>query len=611
MKETPESSYKLLTELTWILFYKYYKSNIILKKASENEEFFYILLGGKILKLNIIYERESLTLEEYLIYLFKMKLIHEKQILKKCRSLNSFYSDIDGDNLHKFCKENPQFNFEKLKEIAKQEIINLGFKIDDFQEEKIKLNSIDNYIKIASVKKHIKLFTDGIKATPRFYIGKYVKSGYITKGQLIGNLTRELTSDNSTYICIDNCDIVLINKKVSNIKNLCKLIEEKKIRIFSEFKKDFFILNQIPENVFFKEIVPYFEYKQFHQGDKIFIQGSLYEGIYLIKQGQVDIYLKSNINDLGKYISNIKYSLCCFKEYISIMNLKKNNSPNIEILARPKIINDKTNLTKEKCDILNEINKYEVLTIPEYSIFGTNELYDYKTGLYNFTAECVSKEAIIYFLPKKYFYPLLIKEKPIYMALVEIVESKAKYIIGKLKHHIKSFEAVINKNIKKIENNKLNTLNPKDLTYSTFLNSLKSFTRNNLTINEKTLQSTKIDSSLEFLPMIRSKKLLLKKENKKKKDILAQTINSFYFNDKNDKKNKTITENINLNKYKKINLRVICHPKFSDIYNKKAKSYGGKNKIIKNYKISLPSNFPFNVQNSYYTSFYPKEKTIV
>ena len=43
LKENPDSSRKLLIELTWILFYKYYKKNIILKKAAENEELFYIL----------------------------------------------------------------------------------------------------------------------------------------------------------------------------------------------------------------------------------------------------------------------------------------------------------------------------------------------------------------------------------------------------------------------------------------------------------------------------------------------------------------------------------------------------------------------------------------
>ena len=603
LKENPDSSRKLLIELTWILFYKYYKKNIILKKAAEKEELFYILLGGKILKLNIIYERTSLTLEEYLIYLFKMKLIHEKEILNKCRLLNSFYADIDGENLHKFCKDNPQFNYEKLKETARNEIINLGFRIEDFQEEKIEIYSIDNYIKIATVKKHIKRFSDGIQATPKFYIGKYVRSGYILKGQAIGNLTKELINDNSTYICLDNCDIGFINKKKSNLKNLCKLIVEKKIRILSEFKKDFFIFNKITDNVFYNEIIPHFEYKQFHQGEKIFIQGSLYDGIYLIRKGEVNIYLNSAVNDIGNYISNIKYSLCGFKEYISIFNIKK------EILVRPKIINDKMmHLTKNNCDILNEINKYDILTIPEYSIFGTNELYDYKTGLYYFSAECVSKEAIIYFLPKQYFYSLLTKEKPILLSLIETVESKVKYIIGKLKYHIKCFESIMNKKYKKFENNKINALNLNDLTYSNnkIISSINILKRNNLTINDNMVINKNNEQSFEFPVLIKnSNKKLIKEKHKKNKNMFEKTLYSFSFK---DKYHKSIREKAIYNNYKKINLRIFNYTTPFNLY-KKGKSYDGKfilnegqikNKNPNKIKIKLPNNFPFNVQNSYY-----------
>ena len=607
LKETPESSHKLLIEFTWVLFYKYLKKNIILKRASENEEFFYVLLGGKILRLNIIYEKESVTIEEYLIYLFKLKIIHEKEILHKCRLLNNFYADIDGENLQSFCKENPQFNYEKLREMAKSEIINLGFRIEDFQEEKINIHSVEDYMKIMSVKSHIRLFNNGIKATPRLYIGKYVKSGYILKGQSIGNLTKELLSDNSTYISIENCDIGFINKKQSNLKILCKLIVDKKIRILTEFKKDFFIFNKITDNIFNNEIVPHFEYKQFHQGEKIFIQGSLYEGIYLIEKGEVNIYLNSSVNDIGNYISKIKYSLCGFKEYISILNMKKKN-PNDEILVKPKIIDEKTSLTKEKRDILNEINKYDIITIPEYSIFGTNELYDYKTGLYYFSAECISKETIVYFLPKQYFYSLLIKEKPILLSLMGVVESKAKYIIGKLKYHIKCFESVINKKNKKFQSNKFNTLNLNEINCNV-IKSIKDLRKNNLAITENIINNKKCENSFE-LPVVKDSKFTLNKES----NIFGQTISSFQLK---NKYHKSIREKDVFSNYKKINLNMIHRPSpLLAIYNKKGKSFDGKyiikeekNKIKKKFKISLPNNFPFNVQNSFYNlTLYPKEK---
>ena len=40
LKETSESSHKLLIELTWPLFYHYYKQNIMIKKQVKKENFF-------------------------------------------------------------------------------------------------------------------------------------------------------------------------------------------------------------------------------------------------------------------------------------------------------------------------------------------------------------------------------------------------------------------------------------------------------------------------------------------------------------------------------------------------------------------------------------------
>ena len=155
----------------------------------------------------MVFKRDHLTLEEYLIYLFKMKLIKEKEILRRCRILNNFYADIDGENLTKFCNENPQFNYDKLKARAKKEIIELGFKLEDFQDNKKDkyIYSVDNYIKIAEVKKDTKDINN-ILATPKFYIGSYQKVGYITKGMAIGNLTKETFIDDFK---------VWLNKRIS------------------------------------------------------------------------------------------------------------------------------------------------------------------------------------------------------------------------------------------------------------------------------------------------------------------------------------------------------------------------------------------------------------
>jgi hypothetical protein len=143
---------------------------------------------------------------------------------------------------------------------------------------------VDNYLKIFKITRNIKTFSNGIKATPRFYIGRYEKAGYITKGMAIGTLNKQLSSDNSTYICINNCDIVYLNKDESKSKSkLYNLILDKKRKILSKIKNNYYIFSRISSSFFYEELLPHFEYKQYHQGDKIFMQDSIYDGIYLLQ----------------------------------------------------------------------------------------------------------------------------------------------------------------------------------------------------------------------------------------------------------------------------------------------------------------------------------------
>ena len=603
MEESPESSKKLLIELTWFLFYKYYRKNKILKKPGENNEFFYILLGGKILRLNIVFERISLTLEEYLLYLFKMKLTHENEILRKCRLLNSFYADIDGENLYKFCLDNPQYNFEELKEKAKKEIISLGFQIENFNDDrKTIINSIDNYLKIATIKKNIKSINDGIHASPKFYIARYEKAGYIMKGQLIGNLIKEKYNDDSEYICIENCDIVQLNKNSSKLEKLFNLIIKKKRKSLSKLKNNLLIFNLLNENFFYNEVIPHFEYKQYHQGEKIFIQGSIYRGVYLVTDGEVNVYLNSSINEIGNYILNITNSLIHFKEYVSNLN-KMGYSKESNESVKPKIMKDKKNLDREKVDSLNKNKKFEVLNISKYSIFGTNELYDNNIGLYYFSAECASKEAIIYFLPHKYFYSILVREKPIYLSLAEMIEFRAKDIIGRLKYHIKCFDNVMNKTTKKfIETTNINNLNNKNLSYNNYIASLKYL--NVKKINKKIALKIRNEKTYEFPPLIKDKNNhSIKEYNNKTSYIANETIASFSFKNKN---NISLRDKV-FNQYKKIKLMSINpNPNNTSLYNRKIKlnerriNLSERANKIKNFKIHLPNNFPFKIQNSFY-----------
>jgi CRP-like cAMP-binding protein len=469
--------------------------------------------------------------------------------------------------------------------------------MEDFHEDKRILNiSVENFLKIAKVKKDLKSLNDGIKATPKFYIGRYEKAGYITKGQSIGNLTKDIHDDNNTYICLDNCDIVHINKKAARMRTLHNLIIEKKRRILSNLKNNFLIFNLVNEKYFNNEIIPFFEYKQFHKGEKIFIQGSTYEGIYLITEGEVEIYLNSSVNEIGNSILNVKNTLNSFDEYYSDMNETDDSRENGEPV-KPKIVKDKTNLDAEKAELLNKNQKFSLLKISKYSIFGTNELYDYKTGIFFFSAECVSKEAIIYFLPKKFFYASFVREKPIYLSLAKMVEFRVRDMIGRLKNHIVSFDKYIEKKYK-------NTFSKKTLinNQNSFMKSLKIIKKRN--INETITKLTKRNEESPFPLLLKDKNISLVKEYNNRNAPIGTISNTF-----REKIHITLRDKV-FNQYKKIK-KPMSHqnPKIVNLYNRKIKLEGRglnisvkNNNKINNFNAYLPSNFPFSVQNSYYNT---------
>jgi CRP-like cAMP-binding protein len=424
------------------------------------------------------------------------------------------------------------------------------------------------------------------------------------KGQVIGNLIKEKYNDDSTYICIDNCDITQLNKNNSKLEKLYSLIIEKKRKSLAKLKNNLLIFNLLNENFFYNEVIPHLEYRQYHQGEKIFIQGSIYKGIYLVTDGEVNIYLNSSINEIGNFILNITNSLNQFKEYVSNLN-KIGYSKEFNESAKPKIMKDKTNLDKEKVDSLNKKKKIDILNISQYKIFGTNELYDNNNGFYYFSAECASKEAIIYFLPHKYFYSLLIREKPIYLSLAEMIEFRAKDIIGRLEYHIKCFNNVMNKASKRfIETNNITNINNKNVSYNNYMTSLKYL--NIKKVNKKIALRIRNEKPYEFPPLMKDKNSqTIKEYNNKTSYIANETIGSFSFKNKYDL---SFRDKI-FNQYKKNKLMSI-NPNTNNIslYNRKIKINDRKINLserankIKNFKIYLPNNFPFKIQNSFYDS---------
>jgi hypothetical protein len=184
-------------------------------------------------------------------------------------------------------------------------------------------------------------------------------------------------------------------------------------------------------------------YKKFHKGDKIFIQNSCYEGIFLIDKGEIKISVNSSVDDLYDLMTYLTFGLNGFSEYVNGFTSK--DYVNDQINQQNQRLKSHHTLDQETVKFYIQKNNYDLMRVKEYNIIGTNESYDHKTGIYNCTAECISNEVILYFLPKENLNVLLNREKMVYNSLIQLVEFRIKNIIWKIKDYIKNSENKINK----------------------------------------------------------------------------------------------------------------------------------------------------------------------
>ena len=568
------NSSNIITELAWVSFYQNKKKLSFVKKANEDKNFFYLILNGTITKLRLTFKKEKISIEEYLLYILKMKLLQEKHIISKCNKLNKEYIYLDINNLKTFLSENKTYDLKELRQRAKKELIDSGFIFE--QDNKVSIPSIDSYLKLSFFQTAERNDTE-----TRFhlFIGHYVILNTLTKGNYIGDMSKNENNEGCTYICDKKCDICYVNKIESKKSKLYVLVLQKHRNIFKKIKDKFFIFKDTSDDICLNSIVPFMMYKNFKKGEKIIIQNSQYEGIYLIIKGEVKISISQSSNELSDTLVSLQYPIFNFKDYVSktlkTIDIIKEFNLRYMIKATKSNMIDIGN-TKDNNEIfssneyLNYFNttKYlEFYTLKEGDIVGLNELFDYKTELYNFTAECSSDEVHLFFISKRNFYDIMEKENNIMNNVIQLIDLKAKSLIGKINNFRHEYRtAVINK-----FNNKKSQLK------FLYNNIIEGYNNNTKIKNIKyeaskdEINKSSKDSDNILTPKNKTMGVDYKKRNKK---IKINNIKLFKNNELlNYLKNKqlvrcnSITDSLNLKNINKILLsnRYIYQPKYKNM----------------------------------------------
>ena len=139
------------------------------------------------------------------------------------------------------------------------------------------------------------------------------------------------------------------------------------------------------------------------KGERLISQGRPHEGVFFINKGVFQLKTQKSYIELQELIFSLRDSLDSFSNYISnIKNRENDDLNNKEKNIENKLFNHPMFLIKA-----NEKKEITFATYHAPHIFGLNESFDNKTGIYHFSLYCISDDTEVYFLPNDIFSSLL------------------------------------------------------------------------------------------------------------------------------------------------------------------------------------------------------------
>ena len=451
----PENESKIFFELGKYLQYHKFKKGKFIKHSYDSDNFFYMVLSGKVAKIDIKYCRVYLSFKEYLKHLIKLKLLDENYIYRKCIKKNNKVFPFD-ENINVLTTK--EINIEHYQELIKN--------IKDEINNSFWLKNKNN----VNIQDFLLLYNPGITNSKFDFIGKEAKyptylpvyffDKILTPISFIGQLTRPKgIRFLSSYICLSSCDIFYIEKgEIDKNNNLYNLFQRRVSEdIVQKLFKNHFFFKDADNSFLIKNYSKYFYILKLEKGQKLIQQNTPYEGIYFIKDGIFQLKTIRSYNELNDLRFSVMHALDNFPKAYSgyqekidkIEKKNKNNEKNIyEGLDQEQI----TKFTEKK-----EISFKIYLS---HEVVGLNDIYDSMTGLYNFTVECLSDGAEVYYLPSEIMTSMLADDE-INSKVGEFIGDQCLLHINEINKYKESFEQTIqfeansfreNKHLFKIKN---------------------------------------------------------------------------------------------------------------------------------------------------------------
>ena len=436
--------HKFFIQFGRYMTYNKFQKGETIQHICEGDKIFYMIITGRILKLNIKFKNSYLSLKEYILYLAKLYILNEKYLYNDCIKKNKGVFPIkDNLDIIKYANRIKLFDFKseisKIRNMKNEILLN---NINNFDEKsKKKLNIADILllynpdIEIGDKNHFLNDEMKFLVSLPNFYVDKIIEPisflGHLNKKRGIKTYC--------TYICLNHCEVFYLDK--DNIKNsedpIYNIVNKKKSEIIiNRLFKTHFLFKDTDLNFLAKNYSKYFEIIKIKKNEFIFYQGSPYEGIYFVINGMLLLKSNRSYNELGDL--NIK-----ILNNLESKNQSKENIDNYNDKKKSNIINKlihNTVFIKKS----NQKNEIKFGTFSTNDIIGLNDIYDKNKSIYNFSVQCLSNEAELFFVPKEIFNSLITNQE-IYDKIIAMAQEKNKVLSLKIKKYKDLFELEFDK----------------------------------------------------------------------------------------------------------------------------------------------------------------------
>ena len=430
-----ENESKIFFELAKYLKYNRYKKGNFIKHTYESDNFFYMIFSGNIAKIDIKYIRTYFTFEDYLKHLIKLKLLGEHYVYKKCLKKNKRIFPFDENIDILTTKDINLKHYDDLIKKIKNEINNSPW----YQEGK-EINSIQDFIELYNPKisDNEYTFNRNENKYPTF-LPIYIFDKYLKPISFIGQLTKPKGIKLlSAYVCLSSSSVFYINKtEIDSFNNLFTLFQKNVSEdVIKKLFEGHFLFQDTDIDFLSKNYSRYFYIQNYTKGQKLIEQNRPKGGIFFINKGEFQLKTKRTYHELNDLKFKIIQSLD-IKNKNNLIQINKTSTANYENIYQGLNPIQMEKLNKER-EISFNIYKFS-------EVVGLNDLYDGKTGLYNFSIECISDEGEVYFLPEEILTSLITNET-IKKNMDELVEKQCKMLLREIDNKKKLIEY----NIKRI-----------------------------------------------------------------------------------------------------------------------------------------------------------------